>query len=136
MDWRSCKAQRFVKEVNKDKNFILSLVRGSLKKLKAQELLKLNEDTATAKVSLAYDSLRELLEATAIARGYKIYNHECYVPFLGEILMDSTSAERFNRLRKIRNDINYYGKDISLPEAESILKEIKELIEKIRTQVE
>ena len=105
MDWKSCKTQGFAKEVSEDKNLMSSLVRGAMKKLHAQELLELNEATTTAKVSLAYDALRELLEAAAMTNRYKIYNHECYAAFLEEIVKESALARRFNKLRKIRNDI-------------------------------
>ena len=34
------------------------------------------EETAVSKISLAYDSVRELLEAWALNAGFKIYNHQ------------------------------------------------------------
>lgn len=76
VDWKSCKDQRLAKEVKPDRPLIASLLRTSAKKLRSQALLKLDNDTAASKTTLAYDSLRELLEALALSRGYKIYNHE------------------------------------------------------------
>lgn len=40
-------------------------------------------------------------------------------------------ANRFDRLRKLRNGINYYGKPVSQKVAEEALKEIKEMIKKL-----
>ncbi len=82
MDWLNCIKTKFTKKVNMDRNLINALTNSSSKRLKTQFLLELNEDTATSKISLTYDSLRELLEAVAISKGYKIYNHECYYSFL------------------------------------------------------
>jgi len=120
-----------IKEVKLDKNLSNSLIKGSQKKLKTEGMIVLNKDTSTSKISLAYDALRELLEALAISNGYKIYNHECYCSFLKEIMKESTISNRFDSLRKIRNKINYYGKEVDPTETKIILKEIKELMNKI-----
>ena len=132
MDWKECKRKNLIKEAKVDKNLINSLVKSSLKKLQTQALLILNNDTASSKISLAYESLRELLEALAIVNGYKIYNHECYCAFLKEILLKSSLGDEFDDLRKIRNSINYYGKEITSEEAKLILKSIEGIIEKIK----
>ena len=132
MDWKECKRKNLIKEAKVDKNLINSLVKSSLKKLQTQALLILNNDTASSKISLAYESLRDLLEALAIVNGYKIYNHECYCAFLKEILLKSSLGDEFDDLRKIRNSINYYGKEITSEEAKLILKSIEDIIEKIK----
>ena len=80
-----------------------------------------------SKISLAYDSLRELLEALALKHGYKIYNHECYTSFLKEILKENQNGDEFDDLRKIRNAVNYYEKDVLIEEAKEIIKRIKNL---------
>jgi hypothetical protein len=129
MDWQECNDNNFVKKVMVDNNLIKSLLKSSDKKQKSQELLPLNEITASSKISLAYDALRELLEGYAILKGYKIYNHECYCAFLGELLEKKELSERFNKLRKVRNAINYYGKDVNVEEAKYLLLEIKKLID-------
>lgn len=131
MDFTQCKRNGFVKQVNADYNLMESLKVSSGKKMYSQKLLILNDYTSTSKITLAYDALRELLEALAIAKGYKIYNHECYTPFLKEIIKESGLGDKFDKLRKIRNDINYYGKDISADGAGVILNDIITLIEEI-----
>ena len=111
------------------------ILKSSSKKLKTQKSINLDNDAATSKISLAYESLRELLEALSINKGYKIYNHECYYAFLNEILGESEMADTFNKLRMIRNDVNYYGKDISAEEAEPILNELENLIKNIKRKL-
>lgn len=127
MDWNECVKKRLAKEINEDKELIKSLIKTSKNKLESEEKLELDEVTAGSKVSLAYDSLREVLEGLSIKKGYKIYNHECYVYFLKEILNESSKGDEFDELRKIRNDINYYGKEIAIKEAKDVLQRIKKL---------
>jgi len=127
MDWRECFDKRIIKNINPDLDMVASLIKTSKNKLKSEEKLVMSSITAGSKISLAYDSLRELLEALALKTGYKIYNHECYVAFLKEILKESAIGEEFDEIRKIRNDVNYYGKEISTEEAKAIIQRIKQL---------
>ena len=127
MDWKECCDKKIAKNVKLDKNLINSLKKTSENKLKSSEELILNEINAASKVSLAYDSLRELLEALSLKKGYKIYNHECYTAFLKEIIGESEKGEEFDKIRIERNAINYYAKEISLEEAKDLIDKIKHL---------
>lgn len=131
MDWKECIKKRFAKDVKKDEEIINSLLKTSENKLISSDELKISERTASSKVSLAYDSLRETLEVLAFKNRYKIYNHECYTAFLKEILNEQLIGEEFDELRKIRNSINYYGADVHPKEAEKIINRIKILREKV-----
>ena len=131
MDFNDCLKKRIAKEVKQDGELIKSILKTSQNKLDSQNKLELNEITSISKISLLYDSLREVLEALAIKRGYKIYNHECYTYFLKEIVNESSKGDEFDELRKIRNGLNYYGKDISIEEARNVLKRIRTLLEEI-----
>lgn len=131
MDFKECIKKKIAKEVKKDEELISSLLKTSQNKLDSGNKLELSDITSGSKISLLYDSLRELLEALAIKNGYKIYNHECYTYFLKEILNESIKGDEFDELRKIRNSINYYAKDISVEEAKNVLERIKELRKEI-----
>lgn len=131
MDFKECIKKRIVKEVNQDENLINSLLKTSQNKLDSEDKLSLDEITSVSKISLLYDSLRELLEVLALKNGFKIYNHECYACFLKEKLNHSNLAEEFDDLRKIRNSINYYGKEVSIQEAKDVLGRIKVLRKEI-----
>jgi len=131
MDWRECIKKRIVKNIKEDRNLISSLIKTSENKLKSSEELSLNEINSPSKISLSYESLREILEALAIKNNFKIYNHECYTTFLKEILNKKYLAEEFDRLRKIRNSINYYAKEISIKDTKDILIQIKKLRKEI-----
>ena len=131
MDWFECNKKRIVKEVEIDIDLIESLNKTSTNKLNSESKLELDDIAASSKISLAYDSLRELLEALALKNKFKIYNHDCYTPFLKEVLKENEKAEEFDELRRIRNNIDYYGKDISVVEAKEVIERIKKLREKI-----
>jgi len=92
--------------------------------------LKLNEISARKLVSNYYDILRSILEAHACHEGFKIYSHEAFTYFLKEKKEDAASFE-FERYRKIRNRINYYGEIISLSQARECILGIKCLIDKM-----
>ncbi|MEK6922593.1 MAG: hypothetical protein AABX08_02215 [Nanoarchaeota archaeon] len=127
MDWKECCDKKIAKNVKLDENLINSLKKTSENKLKSSEELIMNEINAASKVPLAYDSLRELLEALSLKKGYKIYNHECYTAFLKEIIGESEKGEEFDKIRIERNAINYYAKEISLEEAKDLIDKIKHL---------
>ncbi len=131
MDWKECCEKRIVKEVREDEDFIESLIRKSEKRIKSTDKLELNGVTASSKLSLAYDSLRELLEALSIKHRYKIYNHACYTAFLKEILNKNNIGEEFDKIRMIRNSVNYYDKEITVNEAKEIIGQIKKLRKEI-----
>jgi hypothetical protein len=117
MDWKECLGKRISKGVGRDESLIRSLLRSSANRQKSEAALPMSAVTADSKVSLAYDSLRELLEALALSSGYKIYNHECYAAFLKEVAGRSDLGDDFDRLRMLRNSINYYGREVSPAEA-------------------
>jgi hypothetical protein len=130
MDWRECVKQRIVKDVKKDKNLIAST--REIADIKIESAGVLPDIYYIAKISLLYDALREYLESIALENGYKIYNHECYSAFLKEILELPNEAELFDKLRKIRNGINYYGRKVSADEAEQVVSDLKSLITRFK----
>lgn len=131
MDWEECNNKRLVKRISVDINLIDSLRTSSEKRLESANRLNLDETTATSIISLCYEALRELLEALSIKKGFKIYNHECYCAFLKEVIKEENFAILFDKFRKIRNGINYYGKDLSPEDAKHLKSEIVELTKKV-----
>ena len=110
-------------------DFILakSLLFTGKKDLKFIDTLEINENSSRKIMTNYYDILRSILEAIASIEGFKIYSHEAFVFFLKE-KGEETLASKFDRFRKIRNSINYYGKDISVEETKENIKEIQKII--------
>lgn len=130
MDWRECIRKRIVKSVKKDRNLITST--REIAEIKIESAGVLPEIYYIAKISLLYDALREYLESVSLENGYKIYNHECYSAFLKEILSLPNEADLFDKLRKIRNGINYYGRKVSEDEAEQVISDLNSLIRRVK----
>ena len=130
MDWKECIQKRIVKDVKEDKNLIKSTREMADIKIRSAEALP--DEFFIGKIILLYDALRETLESIALENGFKIYNHECYSAFLKEVLNIQMEADLFDKLRKIRNGINYYGKKVQQEEAESIIKDLKLLIQRFK----
>ncbi len=132
IDWETCKEQRFAKNIVPDTGQIKSIIESAKNKEKTAKMIPLNETTKETVVSLTYDVLRELLESLALKHGYKIYNHECYTPFLRIVIKDDDFALEFDSLRMLRNGINYYGKNVSLSDAELTIRTAEKLIGKTK----
>lgn len=123
-DWKSCKDTLTAKSIKPDEGLIKSLLETSREKMLSSEMLKMSRVTAASKFTLAYDSLREALEALAVRKGYKIYNHECYTYFLKEIIGESSKGDEFDSIRITRNRVNYYGKKLGPDQAQKFIKRI------------
>lgn len=124
MDWSECNENGFIKKSDIDKHQISSLIISSKDRLITNDRIILDEISSSTKISIVYETLRELLEALALKNGYKIHNHECFCSFLKEICNEEKLSEEFNSFRIIRNKVNYYGKKIPLNEAASIIEKI------------
>jgi len=118
-----------VRKSSKDDGLIKSLVKTAKSDLKFFNGLVINGDSSRRLVGIYYDILRSLLEALASRDGYKIYLHEAFTYYLKEIKEEEEISIKFDRFRKIRNSINYYGKDILVVEAEDIIKDLKGVID-------
>lgn len=132
MDWKECFNKKLIKNISEDRDLVISLRKNSDNKSFSASKLNLSEITASSVIILHYDSLRELLEALALSKGYKIYGHECFSAFLSEIIKEEDLAERFDKVRKLRNSINYYGKSLSINDANDIIQELKYLKKEIK----
>jgi hypothetical protein len=89
-------------------------------KEEAVESAAIDGKNISAYVSLAYDALREILEAICISRGYKVLSHICMGEFLRSVIGESDYKE-FDRLRYTRNGINYYGSKVELGQGKDII---------------
>ena len=132
MDWSECVKKKIAKNIKKDENLIKST--RHVASLLVESANSLPKNLYLGKITLLYDALREYLECFALDKGYKIYNHECYTYFLKEIVHMSNEGDIFDKMRKIRNGINYYGKNLEKEETEEVINKIKLLIEKIKNQ--
>ena len=130
MDLNECFRRGLIKKTKIDNELIKSLIEMSGIKETTVKTANLNELNISAYVSLAYDSLREVLEALCILKGYKVLSHICMGELLRDILEDFDYDE-FDRLRWIRNSINYYGEKVDLEQGKEIISKIFSMKKKI-----
>jgi len=135
MSWQQCLISGTARKTSVDKEMAKSLLNLQDSNIKSQDMLELNEITASSKFSLSYDAIRELLEAISILKGYKIYNHECYTYFIKEILKDDEVSYNFDEFRKKRNSVKYYGEKIDPDQAMLIINNIKKDIAKLKAHL-
>jgi|TARA_B100001971_G_C18152189_1_gene516457 hypothetical protein len=117
-----------VKKGEKDAALAKSLFNTAKQDLKFLETLNITDLAARKVFSNYYDVLRSVIEAIAALDGFKIYSHEAYTFYLKENKIEEIAALKYDRFRKIRNKINYYGKAMNKEEAIEHKKEIKDII--------
>ncbi|MDI3544402.1 MAG: hypothetical protein PWQ28_683 [Candidatus Woesearchaeota archaeon] len=123
MDLQECFRKGMIKKTRKDEDLIDSLVEMAYINEATVNSAKINSFSISAYVSLAYDSLRQILEAICISKGYKVLSHVCIAELMKELFIDFDYQE-FDRLRYIRNSINYYGTKVELKQGKEIIKKI------------
>ena len=127
-------------------NFQQSIEQGTIKKVFKDILRSQNLFSASSKTLITalktnfepnafqsivrelYEALRQYCEALGYLHGYKFGTHEAITTFLEEMLYEKNIALSFDRYRKLRNGINYYGDDVAPETVKEALKEIPELI--------
>jgi len=123
MDLDECFKKGLIKITKVDEELIQSLVEMSDIKEKTVKTANIDKVNISAYVSLAYDSLREMLEAFCVLKGYKVLSHVC----IGELLKKDFDADEYNefdRMRWVRNSINYYGIKVEFEQGKDLIKKI------------
>jgi len=109
MDLNECLRKGLIRKTKVDDELVKSLIEMSDIKESTVRNANIDKINISAYVSLAYDSLREILEALCVLNGYKVLSHICIGELL-KTLIENFDYEEFDRLRYIRNSINYYGR--------------------------
>ena len=99
---------------------------------KLLDSIKINEVSARRLMCDYYDLLRMIIEAIAAIDGIKSYSHEAFAYYLKENKKEEVIADKFDRFRKIRNNLSYYGKTISKEEASANIKDIKQILQNLK----
>ena len=85
-----------------------SLLKSSIEAIETAKLIPLNTKTSKTILRELYEGLREYCEAIGLLHGYKFLDHESITYFLRDLLKEPI-YNKFDRYRKLRNGINYYG---------------------------
>ncbi len=130
MDLNECFRKGVIQKTVIDRELIKSLLEMSDINENTVKTAGVNEKNISSYVALAYDSLRGVLEALCILHGYKVLNHICIGELLATLVNDF-EYEDFDRLRWIRNGINYYGKKVDFEQGREIIVKIFAMKKKI-----
>lgn len=119
------------KKVMPNKIRASSLFKSSTQAIETAKIIPLNTNTLKTVLRELYEGLREYCEAIGYLNGYKFLDHESTGFFLRDILKEQSIYGKFDRYRKLRNGINYYGDDIELETVKEATSEIPKLIKEL-----
>ena len=108
-----------------------SLFKSSIQAIETAKAIQLNPNTLKSVLRELYEGLREYCEAIGYLRGYKFLDHESVGYFLRDILKEQSVSMKFDRYRRLRNGINYYGEDINIETVKEAVIEIPEIVKKL-----
>ncbi|MGE0792814.1 MAG: hypothetical protein AB7V77_01380 [Candidatus Woesearchaeota archaeon] len=123
MDLTECFKKQQIIKINFNEDKVNSLIEISDLKEEVVKQSIITDRNISVFVSLAYDSLRELLEAICLFKCYKVISHICIGALLKEIIIDFDYVF-FDEIRKKRNGINYYGTKIDFQQGKKIIQKI------------
>lgn len=123
--------QGLVREIPPNNARAKSLHEMSAQTLKVMLQLTLTKENASMVFRELYECLRQEIEAVGYRKGFKFENHESLKVFLEEVLVNKPLANDFDRYRKIRNGINYYGDKVSMETAVQAAKDISRYVKEL-----
>lgn len=82
-----------------------------------------------------YESLIEMLHSYSFKKGFNIQDHLSFTEFISKEFNSKEYSKIFDKYRKLRNGLIYYGKEIPKEIVLKGIEEIKELIEFIKNKL-
>ncbi len=103
---------RIIKRVKVDRTLIKSL--GEMANITENivQTAEIDKVNISVYVSLAYNALSEVLDAVCISRGYQTKSHSAKGILVKNLINGDFNYDEFDRLRCIRNRINYHGSKV------------------------
>lgn len=108
-----------------------SLFKSSIQAIETAKVIRLNPGSSKSVLRELYEGLREYCEAIGYLKGYKFQDHESITYFLKDVLKEHSISAKFDRYRKLRNGINYYGEDIDIATVKEASEEIPAIIKEL-----
>jgi hypothetical protein len=108
-----------------------SLFTSSIQAIETAKIIQLDSNTLKSILRELYEGLREYCEAIGYLKGYKFLDHESITYFLRDILKEHPVSIKFDRYRKLRNGINYYGEGIDIETVKEAIIEIPKLVREL-----
>ena len=131
MNFENCLIEGKAKKIMPNKIRASSLFRSSTQAIETAKVIQLNPNTLKSILRELYEGLREYCEAIGYLKGYKFLDHESIGYFLRDILKEQPVSMKFDRYRRLRNGINYYGEDINTETVKEAIIEIPKLVKEL-----
>ena len=132
LSWEEYIKKGMIRKTHLNREMIYSLIKNSEDGLEFFKNIIPDDKNSAVLFKNYYDSLREVCEAIALSKEYKIYQHEAITIFLRKILEEDEISFKFDRFRVLRNGIHYYGKAISKEETSKAISDVKLIISKLK----
>lgn len=129
MNFENSLRQGYARRVGRSVNRARSLERSARQAIETAKLIPLNEKSLKTILRELYEGLRQYCEAIGFIEEYKFDSHEVITYFLRDVLKENKIAEKFDRYRKLRNRVNYYGEEIDIETVKEALEEIPKLFD-------
>ena len=113
-----------IRKSRADKYLARSLFYSSKNAILSADMLRINKITSASILREYYEALRQICESIIALKGFQTHSHEAITIFLREQLSERKISIIFDRYRKLRNMINYYGRTVSVVDIENAKTEI------------
>ena len=131
MNFENSLANGKAKKVMPNKIRASSIFKSSIQAIETAKIIRVNENTLKSILRELYEGLREYCEAIGYLKGYKFLDHESIGYFLKDILKEQSLSMKFDRYRRLRNGINYYGEDVDIETIKEALTDIPEIVKRL-----
>ena len=108
-----------------------SLFKSSIQAIETARIIRINQNALKSILRELYEGRREYCEAIGYLKGYKFLDHESIGYFLKDILKEQSLSMKFDRYRRLRNGINYYGEDVDIETIKEALTDIPEIVKRL-----
>jgi hypothetical protein len=82
-----------------------------------------------------YSSLLETMHALVLSRGFKVENHICLGYYIRDVMKQSRLFYIFDDVRKKRNSLIYYGKQMDADIAKEAISKAKAIILELEKEI-
>ena len=124
-----------VKKQSPNKNLALATFKDGLERIEFAKQL-LNKAKPKYVLENAYEAMREASDTVLYLKGFKSFSHEASIAYLAKENFKEQDLTEFDRFRRMRNGIKYYGKDCDISDAEQAILLAGKIIAKIKEKIE
>ena len=136
MSWKECIDEGIISQSTPDEERSNQMLMMANLRLKFWDK-KVADEFIVLKVEAYYDIIKELLFAHLYKNGYNCTNHLCLIAYLKEKIKDfDFETQKIDELRKVRNEINYRGLTIKKDYLERNELEFKNIIKRLKEELE